>query len=250
MRFLIGILTGTLLTLFIATAMDAPTRETLNKVTDVLSDGWQMLIDRTSGSLFNATGTATGEEAEMPELIARVNTRSTTAATDYSGEPGALRAAEPATPLPPPAELPPPPPVKAPPVKEPPVIPEVSAAIDGTDKASGADAPGTGVPEAYIPESDATESALEAWPMLAGDDSVEDMPGAVPADTNGDATGVWTPFHSQRSAEGFAARLSRTLGHEFRVERQGAGAYQVVFDVTSPAERDAVLMEIAEMTGE
>ena len=65
-----------------------------------------------------------------------------------------------------------------------------------------------------------------------------------------ETAGVWTPFHSQRSAQGFATRLSRTLDHDFRVERVGAGAYQVVFDVGSPAERDALLTEIAEITGQ
>ena len=61
---------------------------------------------------------------------------------------------------------------------------------------------------------------------------------------------VWAPFHSHMSAEGFAARLSRELEHEFRVERQAAGAYQVVFNAVNPAERQALLAQISEITGQ
>jgi hypothetical protein len=64
------------------------------------------------------------------------------------------------------------------------------------------------------------------------------------------ANPVWVPFHSQMSAEGFATRLSQSLGREFRVERQGAGAYQVVFDETDPIERDQVLDRVSEVTGQ
>jgi hypothetical protein len=61
---------------------------------------------------------------------------------------------------------------------------------------------------------------------------------------------VWTPFHSQMSAEGFASRLSQQLNHSFQVERRGAGAYQVVFAANSTTERDRLLDQIAEITGQ
>ena len=64
------------------------------------------------------------------------------------------------------------------------------------------------------------------------------------------AAAVWEPFRSQRSAEGFAKRLSRELNHSFRVERQGAGAYQVMLDANSRGERDLLLAQIAEITGQ
>jgi hypothetical protein len=51
------------------------------------------------------------------------------------------------------------------------------------------------------------------------------------------------------SAEGFASRLSEELDHQFRVERQGAGSYQVVFDARSDSERELLLAQIAEITG-
>ena len=61
---------------------------------------------------------------------------------------------------------------------------------------------------------------------------------------------VWAPFHSQMSAEGFASRLSEQLNHSFHVERRGAGAYQVVFAANSSTERDRLLDQIAEITGQ
>ena len=61
---------------------------------------------------------------------------------------------------------------------------------------------------------------------------------------------VWVPFHSLMSAEGFANRLSRTLDHEFRVVRQGAGAYQVVFDAADEDQRALILAQVTEITGQ
>jgi len=75
---------------------------------------------------------------------------------------------------------------------------------------------------------------------------------AVPATGGGDDAGrarVWVPFHSQRSADGFAERLSESLNHPFRVERQGPGRYQVVFGYAGEAERLALLDEAAAVTG-
>ena len=61
---------------------------------------------------------------------------------------------------------------------------------------------------------------------------------------------MWVPFHSQMSAEGFATRLSRALDHEFRVVRQGAGAYQVVFDAADAAEQAMIMAQVTEITGQ
>jgi len=61
---------------------------------------------------------------------------------------------------------------------------------------------------------------------------------------------VWIPFHSERSAAGFAQRLTRALQRPFGVERQGAGRYQVVFAYADQAERDEVFARVAQITGE
>ncbi len=60
---------------------------------------------------------------------------------------------------------------------------------------------------------------------------------------------VWSPFHSEMSAVGFAERLSRSLNHPFSVERRGAGRYQVVFRYTDEPEREALLADAAAVTG-
>jgi len=232
MRFLIGIITGTLLTLFIATALDAPTRTTLDRSADTLSAAWHAVIEKTSDTLFPASGKTTA--ADVAALLARADVPATskpgteTPAADEPEPTGSvadaapsppLRAAEPATPLAPPDELPPPPPVKV----TVPVSAEALARID---------------------------PAAQPWPDTVADVPAEALAEEPAGGASGETADVWAPFHSQRSAQGFAARLSRTLDHEFRVERMGAGTYQVVFDVESPDERDALLTEIAEVTGQ
>ena len=48
MRFLIGILTGGLITLLVATAMDAPTHPLLTGARDLAASSWDRLISKTS----------------------------------------------------------------------------------------------------------------------------------------------------------------------------------------------------------
>jgi hypothetical protein len=60
---------------------------------------------------------------------------------------------------------------------------------------------------------------------------------------------AWSPFYSQASANGFAARLERHLEREFRVVKKGPANYEVVFDYSNETERKAVLESIRVMTG-
>lgn len=60
---------------------------------------------------------------------------------------------------------------------------------------------------------------------------------------------VWIPFHSERSAAGFAQRLARALEHPFDVRREGPGRYQVVFPYDDASRRDEVLARVAMLTG-
>ena len=69
MRFLIGILTGTIVTLLVATAMDAPTHPLLNNAKDLAAAGWDRLINATSTSLFEP---ADVEEAAPTDLRGQV----------------------------------------------------------------------------------------------------------------------------------------------------------------------------------
>ena len=70
------------------------------------------------------------------------------------------------------------------------------------------------------------------------------------AEQSSSSTAVWVPFHSQMSAEGFATRLGRELGHEFRVEKRGAGSYEVVFDAVDPIQQALLEARVREITGQ
>jgi len=201
MRFLIGLFTGAVLTLLIATAMDAPTHPVLNGARDLSTAVWDRLISSTSHSLFETGGTE-----EAAPVLPEPQTTDDESVEDFElfkPESAALpvltsteyEAAEPAAALSPPE-----------PVDETP---------SGTFAAEDAATP-------------AAHTAVQPQ----------------------EANPVWVPFHSQMSAEGFATRLSLALEREFRVERQGAGAYQVVFDAADPTDRELVLAEVSEITGQ
>lgn len=74
-------------------------------------------------------------------------------------------------------------------------------------------------------------------------------PAPAPSPPESGIARVWSPFHSEMSAAGFAERLSRSLDHPFSVERRGAGRYQVVFHYADEPEREALLAEAAAVTG-
>lgn len=71
----------------------------------------------------------------------------------------------------------------------------------------------------------------------------------VPEAPASQTASVWIPFHSERSAAGFAQRLSRALEHPFDVRREGPGRYQVVFPYEDATRRDEVLARVAMLTG-
>lgn len=119
------------------------------------------------------------------------------------------------------------------PIPHPPDVPEqtrLAAAVAAT--------PGAAQPEppAAPLSPDGAPLALEAADRPATDDARDAQP-------------VWVPFHSRISASGFAGRLSESLSHPFRVERQGPGRYQVVFAYRDAAERRTLLDQAAAVTG-
>ena len=60
---------------------------------------------------------------------------------------------------------------------------------------------------------------------------------------------VWTPFHSEASASGFARRLTTQLGYPFTVSRTAPAEYHVVFRYANDAQRDLLLQQVAAVTG-
>lgn len=211
MRFLIGIIIGATLTLLIATAMDAPSHPLLGRAQDALVRIWEGLIDSTSESLF--------EEANRVQPLE--------AAAEQVDAAAPWAALSPATALQAPPEVAAPPPVRI--VPEPQAAPAIPAPL----------AAPVGLP---LEHDDDRMPGLQAEPDI-------DLALATLTDDE-QAEPVWEPFHSQMSARGFAARLSRELEHEFRVERQAPGTYQVVFDAADPLERAALRAQILEITGQ
>lgn len=244
MRFLIGIVVGSALTLFAATAVDGPSVTTLGWLRTSAADAWDDLIDTTSNSLFSDDARST------PELPAR------------AGPPNRAGAAR--TPMPDS-------PSSAPAHAEP-------AASEATDsKRPGSEATDFASPEANLPGADPAFAGPASEPLdqleapepaahvvevtptasAAGTGAERAVAEVAEEDAWADAEGgpllvttdVWLPFHSQMSAEGFAARLSRELDRPFEVERRGAGAYQVVLSGGSSAENAVILDRVAELTG-
>ena len=227
MRFILGILIGAALTLFAATAVDAPTNPLFDKVVNL----WDSIVETTAEALFenpplssshNISNNTSNNTSHVTSLS---NTRERTTPDELSTPESPFAFAASAL--------------------------EVLAETLPRGEAGG------------TPAASAPQLVAEDEPAVgaAGEASVEVVPGVQidlvnpPADTIGqiassnEPTPVWVSFHSQRSAEGFARQLADQFQHSFAVARQGPGDYQVVFDYASIGERDALLDEIAAVTG-
>lgn len=60
---------------------------------------------------------------------------------------------------------------------------------------------------------------------------------------------VWSAFHSEASATGFANRLTAQLDHPFYVVKSGPANYQVTYAFRDPQEQARLTAEIAALTG-
>lgn len=60
---------------------------------------------------------------------------------------------------------------------------------------------------------------------------------------------IWTAFHSELSARGFADRLEHLTGREYRVSRTSPWSYQVEVAYADEAQREVLLLEIQSRTG-
>ncbi len=99
--------------------------------------------------------------------------------------------------------------------------------------------------EPYTPE--VSEPAQQPAPVSA---TIPTPPPAEPkvADAGG-RQAVWTPFHSEASARGFAGRLTSQLEHPFQVERLAPQTYVVTFDYRSEPERREIETRLQALTG-
>ena len=108
--------------------------------------------------------------------------------------------------------------------------------------------PESGAPDASIPEGSSSDTGI-----MGGSGVGHSVPVVQPLlggiASRPEQAIVWTPFHSEMSANGFARRLARALDHPFAVRRDGPGRYQVVFPYEGDSARDEVLARVAMLTG-
>jgi len=256
MRFLFGICVGAGLTLLIATAIDAPT----HPIVEQSRAAWDGLIEVTSRSLFQASAAhaepgSPAPATAPPAATTRAGAASPTASADDESESADEGATDDDAGSVGPA-----------PTESPSALPtanEPAAAASGDALVLAADReldrlgrrqvrtrdPDT-VPQPDLDPTPATPGGIPAPdPASAGDDAMPPEESILAENDSSERERVWTPFHSERSARGFARRLTDELDHPFTVERRGPGEYQVVFGYADPAERDALLAEIAVVTG-
>ncbi len=207
MRFILGILIGAALTLFAATAVDAPTNPLFDKVVNL----WDAIIETTSEALFENPTLSRTREQTAPEKVTIPESPSAFAADADSPFAFAADAMEVLV------------------EKLPRSVGSVAAVED------------VALPKMLTSQVNAEEESI----VDVVSESAEQIPEPVP----NESAPVWVSFHSQISAEGFARQLSDQFQHPFAVARQGPGDYQVVFDYGSIDERDALLDEIAAVTG-
>ena len=224
MRFLLGIFVGAGATLLVATAIDAPTSPVLAELRQV----WERLITVTGNTLFRSDGTAAaGRQPSAGTSPARQPAGLSAAATNHgTAVPAGRESGKPAL-----------------------------------EPAGG---PGASQSET-APAADANRLAQQTEPSAVGtvpDDGAHSFalastPGTPAAGPDGDRTvtvtatqAVWVPFHSEMSARGFARRLAEQFGHPFSVEREGPGAYNVVFSYDHPEQREQMLADVKEVTGQ
>ncbi len=209
MRFIFGILIGAALTLFAATAVDAPTNPLFDKVVNL----WDAIIETTSEALFENTAFNTSPDTPPN------TTRESTAETPESPFAIAVDAESP-----------------------------FAFAADALEVLAERLPPSVAaVEDVALPTVLTSQVNAEEEESIV--DVVSESPEQIPESIPNASMPVWVSFHSQMSAEGFARQLSDQFHHPFAVARQGPGDYQVVFDYGSIDERDALLDEIAAVTG-
>jgi hypothetical protein len=109
-------------------------------------------------------------------------------------------------------------------------------------------------PPADMPATQLTDSSVVAtndeFPESGtAPGEADDATSLAESDDIGAWHAFWTPFRSEASANGFAARLGRDTDREYRVIRTGPGEYRVAFFHTDENDRRARLVEIEQVSG-
>jgi hypothetical protein len=116
------------------------------------------------------------------------------------------------------------------------------------------------VDSATLPETNVASLAGESQPGVKGKGFVldpqswnESMADYETADLNDTAAvsryQVWSPFHSEWAAQGFARRLALATDVPMEVVNEAPGNYQVVFNYRDDGERQMLIRHIETVTG-
>lgn len=98
-------------------------------------------------------------------------------------------------------------------------------------------------------KSESSAAANSAAPLADNQLIAAEQLPAVTHEQPSQQSAVWSPFHSEASAQGFASRLTQQVKHPFRVDKLGPARYAVVYEYIN-AEQQALLAEkIAVATG-
>jgi len=116
------------------------------------------------------------------------------------------------------------------------------------------------VDSATLPETDIASLSGESQPDVKDKDFVldpeswnESMADYETDDLNDAAAvsryQVWSPFHSEWAAQGFARRLALATDVPMEVVNEASGNYQVVFNYRDDGERQTLVRHIETVTG-
>lgn len=210
MRFILGLTTGALVTLFVATALNAPT----DKLVGRAAHAWAKMRAATADVGRMSTAAVTVEQTS-PTPTPTPSAESTESST------------------PPTRTLP----VEAVAVQQP--TPRVAPARTVATQDAVKTAP-PAEPLSDTVQTASTRQRNEWEPEALPDETTRLQRREVV---------VWGPFHSEASAQGFAGRLAREIERPFTVRRQGPAKYLVTYVYTQDAERVALDQEIALVIG-
>jgi hypothetical protein len=131
-------------------------------------------------------------------------------------------------------------------------IEEFTPSTPHTEEQSSAQSPRSEAPALHtqisVDEEPAAQIQTEA-PSAPMEPAETQLPETLPlSDVPGEAV-VWSPFHSEASASGFANRLTRQLSHPFEVRKLGPANYVVVYAYSDANQQRSLERQIATVTG-
>jgi|GEM_PF-3236667 len=106
------------------------------------------------------------------------------------------------------------------------------------------------LPVAETPANGPTEPELGQMAWTRSEEQTEPAePAESTEQTAQNSEPVWTVFHSEASASGFANYLSQSINHPFEVTKLGPAQYQVSYSYSSSEQAQMLAAKIKMITG-